>query len=153
MGPTPLTTEQLDALAKYGLFDLTDFLPERPTDEEYQLLAEIVRLSIEGEKIWNPDWEDHFTTVKIFKTGMDDDNDLISQISRSDVVGRGSVSPDDVLTALRTSGRLETQEIEEAEIDEPEVISMTSVTPTKTAEQVRAVVNRIKSRDTKIASV
>lgn len=57
-----LTAEQLAALAEYGLFDLSLRLPERPSDDAYEVLAEMMALSVNrqltGEvAVWNPEWE------------------------------------------------------------------------------------------------
>jgi hypothetical protein len=148
--PSPWTTEQHLAFDKYGLFRLEDFLPTRPTDEEYQMLAEIVRQSIEGERVWNPDWENHFETIKVYKTGQNENSDVDAETLQSQVrdslnklSGSGSSSSSDILTSLRTGQPLPEVDETEVEGDEPE--TQVSV-PTKSAEQVRNVVDRIKGR-------
>jgi hypothetical protein len=62
-GKTPLTDEQLAAIAEHKLFDLTLRLPERPSDDNYEILVEMMNISIQrqvtGENgVWNPAWEE-----------------------------------------------------------------------------------------------
>jgi hypothetical protein len=156
--PTPWTTEQIESLERFGLFKLEDFLPAQPSDEEYQILAEIVRLSIEGERVWNPDWEDHLKTVKVYRTNMDnsggdsevDVETIQSQVreTMSRLAGTGSSSSSDVLSSLSrstVSDAVYEDVAEETSDDEPEVVQTVSP-PTKSADQVRSVVERIKGR-------
>ena len=59
---SPLTDEQLAAIAEHKLHDLTKRLPERPSEEQYEVLAEMMTLSVNrqlnGEvAVWNTEWE------------------------------------------------------------------------------------------------
>jgi hypothetical protein len=59
---SPLTDEQLAAIAEYKLHDLTKRLPDRPSEEQYEVLAEMMTLSVNrqltGEvAVWNTEWE------------------------------------------------------------------------------------------------
>jgi hypothetical protein len=59
---SPLTDEQLAAIAEYKLHDLTKRLPDRPSEEQYEVLAEMMTLSVErqltGEvAVWDTEWE------------------------------------------------------------------------------------------------
>lgn len=154
------TTEQLDALESHGLFNLKDFLPARPTDAEYEVLADIVRLSIEGERVWNPDWEAHFETVKVYKTNQTsksgselDADTLQSQVreTMSRLSGTGSANAGEIMSKLTQT---EAQDDDaEPTVDEDGVISdeaeaepQVVATPTKTVDQVKAAVERIKGR-------
>lgn len=162
------TTEQLEALEKHGLFNLRDFLPAQPTDAEYELLADIVRLSIEGEKVWNPDWEDGLETVKVYKTNQQQQNSGGSSSSTSDdadviqsqvrdalnrMSGTGSSSTNEILSTLSRTSRDDEPETETVSVSDPEVSDdadpepqQTLPSPTKSTEQVRSVVDRIKGR-------
>jgi hypothetical protein len=80
--PTPWSTEQQDAINTYGLFRLEDFLPARPSEEEYEVLAEIMAASLKmnaGNRIWNPDWEAGLQTVKVFKTNQKESTEEADQ--------------------------------------------------------------------------
>jgi len=62
MEEQPLTAEQLEALDKYGLHDLGKRLPERPTEEQYEVMVEMVNTSIgrlfgRTDGFWNKEWE------------------------------------------------------------------------------------------------
>jgi hypothetical protein len=59
---SPLTDEQLAAIAEYKLHDLTKRLPERPSEEQYEVLAEMMTLSVNRQltgdvAVWNTEWE------------------------------------------------------------------------------------------------
>ncbi len=63
MQPTALDEEQIEALAKYGLHDLRSRLPKQPTDEQYDLMTEMVQVSIDrlqgtDDGYWNHEWEE-----------------------------------------------------------------------------------------------
>ena len=58
-----LTDEQLAAIAEYGFWDLTKRLPDRPSDEQYDILTEMMQVSIQrqltGENgVWDKKWEE-----------------------------------------------------------------------------------------------
>jgi hypothetical protein len=58
-----LTDEQLAAIAEHGLHDLSKRLPPRPTDEQYDVLTEMMEVSIQrmltGENgYWRKEWEE-----------------------------------------------------------------------------------------------
>lgn len=46
---TPLTEEQLEAIEKYGLFNLNDWAPKRPTADGVNAIFEMFEASVEGE--------------------------------------------------------------------------------------------------------
>ena len=122
---TPLTDEQLAALAEYKLHDLTKRLPDRPSDEAYELLTEMMEISIQrqvtGENgVWNPEWEaagfkplrqrgDEKQTVKAESDDGDDDSS-----TKSSGKGTGTLSSLDRLKAARGKGT----EAPEAEAEE-----------------------------------
>jgi hypothetical protein len=60
---TSLDEEQLTAIAEHGFWDLTKRLPDRPSDEQYDMLSEMMDISIQrmrtGENgVWRPEWEE-----------------------------------------------------------------------------------------------
>jgi hypothetical protein len=165
--PSPLDATQIEALKTYDLFTLESFLPSRPTDDEYKLLTEIVKQSIQGDRVWNPDWESHFTTIKVFKTNMGNDTTNSDDIRASIQNIIASKSTDDVasiIAGFNKAGRqIETEttegepEIVEAEIVEAEIISV-KPDPTvkaqvdtkiglKKPEEVSSIIARLKSKE------
>jgi len=64
LSQTALTDEQITYMAEHGLIDLTKYLPKRPTDEQYTVMAEMAQVSIDyalglGDGLWNPEWEEY----------------------------------------------------------------------------------------------
>ena len=55
--PSALSEDQKAAIVKYNLFNLTEFLPKIPDEDEYELLAEIMEQSLAGDRLWKPEWE------------------------------------------------------------------------------------------------
>lgn len=51
---TPLSEEQLEAIEKYGLFNLTDWAPKRPTADGVNAIFEMFEASVEGE-LYDPE--------------------------------------------------------------------------------------------------
>jgi len=46
---SPLTEEQNGAISTHGLYDLSDFLPKKPTEVELKVMEEMFRASVDGE--------------------------------------------------------------------------------------------------------
>lgn len=46
----PLNEAEQAAIAKYGLFDLNEFMPKQPTEAELQAIAEMFEASVNGEQ-------------------------------------------------------------------------------------------------------
>jgi len=46
---TPLTDEELEAIEKYGLFNLWDFLPKKPDADALRVIQEMFESSLDGE--------------------------------------------------------------------------------------------------------
>lgn len=55
-----LTEEELAAIDQYGLFDLKDFLPTRPTQEHYTAIAEMFEASVNGEMYDPARWGNYY---------------------------------------------------------------------------------------------
>lgn len=55
-----LTEEQLAAIDTYGLFNLNDFLPAKPTPEGVQAIAEMFQASVDGELYDPAKWGNFF---------------------------------------------------------------------------------------------
>lgn len=75
-----LTDEQIAAINEYGYHDLRKKLPERPTDEQYEVLVKMMEASIafslgEGDGTWDPEWEEAgFKPYRPKNSGGDDDS-------------------------------------------------------------------------------
>lgn len=61
--PTTLEEDQIEALNKHGLHDLRARLPRQPTDEQYQIMTDMVNISIgrllgTDDGYWDQAWTD-----------------------------------------------------------------------------------------------
>jgi len=55
-----LTEEMMEAVAKYGLVDLSTYLPKRPTPEQLAIMFEMFQASLDGE-LYDPAlWSQHY---------------------------------------------------------------------------------------------
>ena len=57
---TALTTEELQAVADHGLFNLNDFLPKRPSEEELKIMQEMFEASVDGQPYDPERWGSYF---------------------------------------------------------------------------------------------
>jgi hypothetical protein len=56
----PLSDAEMKAVNEHGLFNLSDFLPKKPTDVEVKVLTEMFEASVDGEA-YDPDrWSQYF---------------------------------------------------------------------------------------------
>ena len=53
-GHRSLNQEERDAIEEHGLFDLKDFLPKRPSDEELNIIMQMFESSVDGE-LYDPE--------------------------------------------------------------------------------------------------
>ena len=55
-----LSSEELEAIEKYGLFNLAEFLPKRPADSDLKVLKEMFEASVDGQA-YDPDrWSNYY---------------------------------------------------------------------------------------------
>lgn len=60
---TPLSQAELEAIEKFGLFDLSSFLPKKPTEVELKVMKDMFEASVDG-KPYDPDrWGAYFRPV------------------------------------------------------------------------------------------
>jgi hypothetical protein len=62
-----LNQEERDAVATYGLFNLSDFLPKKPNAEEVNAIAEMFEASVDGQ-LYDPErWADYYRPYSVEK--------------------------------------------------------------------------------------
>lgn len=66
-----LTTDQMDAIEKYGLVNLSDYLPKRPTQDHLTAMYEMFQASIDGELYDPARWSKYYKPFG-FDSGHDD---------------------------------------------------------------------------------
>lgn len=64
--PTPLSEEERLAIKQFGYVNLTEALPEKPTDEAFAIQMSMLEAALAGEP-WNPEWEQYFKPMKAKK--------------------------------------------------------------------------------------
>jgi hypothetical protein len=57
---TSLASSDLEAIEKYGLFNLTDFLPKKPGETELKVIKEMFEASVNGEEYDAERWAQYF---------------------------------------------------------------------------------------------
>jgi len=66
-----ITADEADAIEKFGLFNLSDFLPKRPTAEDLVIMKEMFEASVNGEAYDTNKWGKHFKPAGM-QTASDD---------------------------------------------------------------------------------
>lgn len=66
-----LTEEEAAAIEKYGLSNLADFLPPKPTEEVQKVIQEMFEASVNGEAYDPARWGSYFTPPGMARTGND----------------------------------------------------------------------------------
>jgi len=57
---TPLTVDEMEAVEKFGLFNLAEFLPKRPSAEDLVIMKEMFEASVDGQAYDPAKWGHHF---------------------------------------------------------------------------------------------
>ena len=66
----PLTDAEMKAVNEFGLFNLSDFLPKKPTEVEVKVLKEMFEASVDGEAYDADRWSQYFRPAGVSaKTG------------------------------------------------------------------------------------
>ena len=170
MRTTPLSQEQLAAVEKYDLWDLRSFLPQRPSDDEYKVLAHMVDQSIAGNRVYDPDWDAELKAVKPFRTAQgergDDAGAMQDQVRDTLNKISGGATSADVLSQLSRNGRSEAPvEPEQSVTVEEDTVSdepvedteesgeeMDVASTSRSSNEVRSIVDKIRGRQTKTAT-
>jgi hypothetical protein len=64
-----LTQSEREALEKYGLFNLADFLPKKPSAEEVKIIKEMFEASVNGELYDAERWASYFKPLGLNNSG------------------------------------------------------------------------------------
>ena len=83
-----LSESEASAMDKFGLFNLNDFLPKKPTDVELKVMKEMFEASVDGEAYDMERWGQYFKPAGM-SSATGDPNKSAAPVSRS------SVSEDD----------------------------------------------------------
>jgi hypothetical protein len=70
---TPLSSAELAAIEQYKLFNLKDFLPKRPTQDEIKAIKEMFHASVEGEEYDPARWSQFYKPFDMSGGGSSDE--------------------------------------------------------------------------------
>jgi hypothetical protein len=70
---TSLSEEMVEAIEKYGLVDLSTYLPKRPTTDQLSVIYDMFQASVDGE-LYDPEpWSKHYKPFGFDSANSDDD--------------------------------------------------------------------------------
>ena len=97
---TALNADEAEAIEKFGLYDLNDFLPKKPTDVELKVIKEMFEASVDGQP-YDPDRWANYYKPSGFKGGEGVDADALPEAkpvaqAKPAVVPVAATEPDDV---------------------------------------------------------
>jgi hypothetical protein len=102
-----LNETELEAIAKYGLYNLNDFMPKKPTKEEVDIIYDMFKASVDGELYDPKRWGQYFKPAgvnlgNLVPSGVADDVDAAessfkapAQAARPAPVAKPTVVADD----------------------------------------------------------
>lgn len=70
-----LTEEMMEAVDKYGLVDLSTYLPKRPTPEQLGIIFEMFQASLDGDLYDPAKWSQHYKPAGFDGAGSDEDGE------------------------------------------------------------------------------
>lgn len=75
---SPLTDEEMEAIEKYGLIDLSETLPPRPTPDHLQAISEMFEASVDGE-LYDPSrWAQYYRPFGLQSNITEDPGTVVS---------------------------------------------------------------------------
>jgi len=79
---TALTEAELEAIEKFGLFNLADFLPKRPGDVELKVMLDMFHASVDGEPYDLEKWGSYYKPygLKTTDAATTDDVDVADEV-------------------------------------------------------------------------
>ena len=88
-----LTNDELDAIQQYGLFNLKDFIPKKPTDSELKIIHEMFHASVDGQPYDKDRWGNFYRPAGVSGgAAADVDDDM--PVARSSAPVRSAVVED-----------------------------------------------------------
>lgn len=126
-----LDADEAEAIEKFGLYNLSDFLPKEPSSEEVQIIAEMFQASVDGEPYDSSRWANYFKP-----------NSYSGNNSNDDVTETATPKP-----ATKPVSKVTKPVVEEVE-DEDEVQTPAKVDPSEALAKLKArTATKVKSSD------
>lgn len=141
-----LTKAELDAIDQHGLFNLSDFIPKRPNDNELQAIVEMFEASVDGQA-YDPDRWSQFYRPYGLNAATTPENKVSVPVSRPVTVTPKVVTPVVVEeSAPWNDAESAAEDGEQVEQPAAEVVTPTPATSGSRAQDVLAM---IRSRQQK----
>lgn len=103
---TALTTEELKAVDDFGLFNLRDFLPKKPTEVELKAIVEMFEASVDGQLYDLDRWGAYYKPF-----GLGDSDNSNKTESKSDVKDNTVVSTKTETTPVKENAVAQTSSV------------------------------------------
>lgn len=139
---TSLTPQELSDIQEYGLYDLSEFLPKKPTDVELKVIKEMFEASVAGQPYDSERWSQYYKPSGFQGKGGSDDEEVSSP---SPVVAKSSgVIP--LVSNTASTAPFDTDEEDEVPVATAPVVTPSAAKPSsQRAEDILALIrNRAK---------
>lgn len=137
---TPLNAAELEAIEKHGLFNLSEFLPKKPTDIELKVIKDMFEASVDGQMYDPAKWGQYY---KPFGLG---DIDGVEESTG----GSNKVSTSSHVTKMPVGlvNRTVTKPVEEdTPTEEENEVAQTTSAPSAGRNKAQDILSRIQSRN------
>ena len=106
-----LTEAEQEVLAKFGLFDLSEFLPKKPTDVELRVMKEMFEASVDGQPYDTERWGAYFrpnglampSTADVKRAGVEPKSVDVPRVVAEEAEAEPTSNPFDDDTSVATA--------------------------------------------------
>jgi hypothetical protein len=100
----PLSEKEVEAIEKYGLFDLKEFLPKKPSEVEIKVIKEMFEASVDGEAYDLNRWGSYYKPRGLSNNNnINNVNDAIDEVNTIEtLVRKPTVVPKETLQESET---------------------------------------------------
>ena len=134
---TPLSEKELAAIEKYGLYDLSSFLPKKPSKEELEVMHEMFSVSVEGGKYDPQKWGNYYKPQ-----GLDSQNGSKQSSNDEPQMSKKETPPSRLTRTMDDEPAME-----EHATREPVVIPSSQSSPSSSSsETARMILEQLKAR-------
>lgn len=140
MKERPLSADELEAIDKFGLYNLSQFLPKKPDDAHLQAIMELFQASVE-EQEYDPDRWGQFYRPNGMRFDNDTDSSEASVTTSVQAPVKSSVTASSILNKVAKAAPV--KEAEEAPWnDEPAAPAATEAKKAQSPEDILAAIRR-----------
>ena len=117
---SPLHQAELDAIEKYGLSNLSQFLGTQPTEEEQKVIFEMFEASVDGEAYDPEKWEKYYRPAG-YKNGEEKDETAVTDSATST-----ATEPKTAVAKTEVKAKVEAKDKDEAAVTTAPVANKSS---------------------------